>query len=200
MIVTISNQYGSGALAIGREAAERLGYEFVDEQLPVVVAKRLHTSPESVDVEDASPGMGQRMLRGLELGTPELRSTEGETFEQECLREVREAVREYASRGNVVLFGRGASGILGPRPDVLRVFLCAPRDWRVERIAELSGVDRKTAQSEMDRIDRSRRDHMRDNYEIDWTSAASYDLCIDTASIGREIAVSLIERAVGALS
>lgn len=196
MIVTLSNQYGSGALAIGRAVAERLGYEFVDEQLPVVVAKRLQTSPESVDAEDASPSMGERMLRGLELGTPELRPTEGETFEQACLREVQEAVREYASHGNAVILGRGASSVLGPRDGVLRVFLHAPRDWRIERISELSGVERKVAQAEVDRIDRSRRDYMRDNYEVDWASASSYDLCVNTASIGGDAAASLIESAV----
>ena len=48
MIVTISNEYGAGALAVAKRAAETLGYEFVDQQLPVVVAKRLRISPEEV--------------------------------------------------------------------------------------------------------------------------------------------------------
>ena len=56
MIVTISNEYGSGAVAIARDAAAALGYEFVDEQLPVVVAKRLQSSPEEVEAaEDTQP-------------------------------------------------------------------------------------------------------------------------------------------------
>jgi len=49
VVITISNRYGCGALAIAQRVAERLGYEFVDEQLPVVVAKRLRTSPEAVE-------------------------------------------------------------------------------------------------------------------------------------------------------
>ena len=42
-----------------------------------------------------------------------------------------QTVREYAAHGNVVIVGRGAGAILGRRPDVLRVFLYAPRDRRV---------------------------------------------------------------------
>lgn len=196
MIVTISNQYGSGALDIGKRAAVRLGYQFVDEQLPVVVAKRLQTSPDAVDAEDAVPGMGERVLRGLEMGTPEMRAAGGETFEQACLREVQEAVRDYAAHGDVVFLGRGAGSILGPRRDVLRVFIHAPRDWRIERVAELSGADRRTATAEVDRIDRSRKQYMRDHYDLDWTSASGYDLCVATASFEPDDAAQLIEAAV----
>jgi len=42
MIVTVSNQYGAGALAVARQAAGELGYRLIDQELPVVVAKRLH--------------------------------------------------------------------------------------------------------------------------------------------------------------
>jgi len=49
MILTISNEYGSGALAVSRRVAQALGYRFVDQELPVVVAKRLSTSPQAVD-------------------------------------------------------------------------------------------------------------------------------------------------------
>ncbi|MDP9111765.1 MAG: cytidylate kinase-like family protein, partial [Candidatus Eremiobacteraeota bacterium] len=75
MILTISNEYGCGAYAISQLVANELGYEFVDEQLPVVVAKRLRTSPEAVEsAEDTSQTVGQRILRVLELGTPEVDS------------------------------------------------------------------------------------------------------------------------------
>jgi len=202
MIVTISNEYGSGAVAIARDAAAALGYEFVDEQLPVVVAKRLQSSPEEVEAaEDAGRSVGERILSRLELATPEMAmiSTE-ETFDERCLREVQTAVREYAAHGNVVLVGRAASAILGRRADVLRVFLHAPRDWRIHHVMTGTGVDAKTAAAEVDRIDRARRGYLLEWYELRWGETGAYDLAIDTASFGHAAAVAAVVAAVRALA
>ncbi|MGZ3499181.1 MAG: cytidylate kinase-like family protein [Vulcanimicrobiaceae bacterium] len=199
MIVTISSEYGSGGLGAGRIVAQRLGYKFVDRQLPVVVAKRLGISREAVSAsEDASTSMSQRVLRGLELGTPELSTVaqEGESFDDECVREVQRAIREYAARGNCVIVGRGSSEVLGRRPDIMRVFMHAPRDWRIHEIMNQHGVDEKTAAAEVDRVDRGRRAYMRSYHGIDWGSPVHYDLSIDTSTFGAEGAAALVVDAV----
>ncbi len=199
MVITISNLYGCGALGIAQRVADELGYEYVDEQLPVVVARRLQTTPTAVEsAEDAEPGVGERMLRTLELGTPEVGAgSEVPTFDQACLREVQEAVREYAAHGNVVIVGRGAHAILGRRDDVLRVFIHAPRDWRVGRIAEQHGIDIQTAAAETDRIDRARAGYIRTYYGFEWRDPSHYDLVFD-ASTFHDRAAALIVAAVRA--
>lgn len=198
MVITISNRYGCGALGIAQKVAERLGYEFVDEQLPVVVAKRLHTSPEAVEsAEDMGRTMSERMLRGLELGTPEVRAEPGPSFDEECLREVQEAVREYAAHGNVVLFGRGAHAILGRGADVLRVFMTAPRDWRVHHVMDASGADEKTASAEVDRVDRARREYLKAYYDLEWSDPQNYDLMLDTSTFSVDRAAEIIAGAAG---
>src|SRR5665213_3380954 len=126
MIVTISNEYGSGAVAIAREEVEA--------------------------AEDTRRSVGERVLARLELATPEMAfASSEESFDERCLREVQTAVREYATHGDVVLVGRAASAILGRRPDVLRVFLHAPRDWRIHHVMDGTGTDQKTAAAEVDR-------------------------------------------------
>ena len=73
MIVTISNQYGAGGWSVARLAAQSLGYEFVERQLPVVVAKRLSIPVEEAEEDEVTyRGVGERLLTGLELSTPEL--------------------------------------------------------------------------------------------------------------------------------
>ena len=201
VLITISNRYGCGAIAIAQLVAQRLGYEYVDEQLPVVVAKRLQTSPEAVEsAENTGKSMSERMLRALKFGTPELGGANppGANFDEECLREVQEAVREFAAHGNAVLVGRGANAILGRRPDVLRVFMHAPRDWRIDHVMEGNGVDERTAAAELDRVDRSREAYMRTYYGISWGDPENYDLSIDTARFGTEGSAELIIRAVEA--
>lgn len=199
MIVTVSNQYGSGAIAIARAAAERLGYTLVDKELPVVVAKRLQTSVEAVEgAEDTSRTVSERLLSGLEMATPEVSSIEGPSFDEQCFREVQAAVREYAARGNTILIGRGANAILGRREDVMRVYMHAPRDWRIHHIMELLEVDERTAGGEVDRIDKARARYIRRYYDLDWGDQSHYDLSLDVATFGSNGCAELIVRAVAA--
>jgi cytidylate kinase len=200
MIVTISNEYGSGAVAIARDAAAALGFEFVDEQLPVVVAKRLSTTPEEVEAaEDTRRTVGERVLARLELATPEMAlASSEESFDERCLREVQTAVREYAAHGNVVLVGRAAGAILGRRPDVLRVFFHAPRDWRVHHVMTGTGVEQKVAADEVDRIDAARRSYLYEWYDLRWGETDQYDLALDTATFGHDAAVAAVVAAVRA--
>ncbi|MDP9111117.1 MAG: cytidylate kinase-like family protein [Candidatus Eremiobacteraeota bacterium] len=200
MIVTISNEYGSGAHAIALAAANALGYRFIDKELPVVVAKRLSTSPEAVDAaEDTSRNLGERLISGLEAGTPELafpQTGSAGSFDRDVFRAVGDAVREFAALGRVVLFGRGANAVLGRRDDVLRVFMHAPRDWRIAHIMAVLGVDVASASAEVERIDKARRAYMQEYYGLDWGDPCFYDLSIDTARFGPERSTNLIVDAV----
>jgi cytidylate kinase len=137
------------------------------------------------------------MLRALEYGTPELGGRQdAPTFDEECLREIKEAVREYAAHGNAVIVGRGANAILGRRPDVLRVFMYAPREWRIQHIMEGHGVDERTATAEVERIDRARTQYMEAYYGIKWVDHNNYDLALDTSVFGVEGSAEVIVRAV----
>ncbi|MGA7569761.1 MAG: cytidylate kinase-like family protein [Candidatus Aquilonibacter sp.] len=200
MVVTISNLYGCGAVAVARRVAAELEYELVDGQLPVVVAKRMQISPvQAQAVDETGRSLGARLLSSLELATPEVAvSGFGETFDEEYVREVQEAVREFAARGNVVIVGRAAGAILGRRQDVVRVFMYAPRDWRVERIMAELGLEQKAAASEVDRIDRARRAHLRDWYNVEMGSSAIVDLAIDTSTFGTQGSAKLVIDAVHA--
>jgi cytidylate kinase len=197
VVVTVSNEYGSGALAVARRVASDLGYEYVDEQLPVVVAKRLRVTREAVEAgEEAQRSLGARFLSVLERATPELAVSSAESVDEELLRAVQEAVREYASHGNVVIVGRGASAILGARPEALRVFLHAPREWRIARLAETTGSRRETAEAEVDRIDRARSTYVRASYGLEFGDPRNYDLCIDTSQFDASGCAALIAAAI----
>lgn len=200
MIVTVSNEYGSGAVEIARRVAGELGYTYVDHQLPVVVAKRLRVSPETVEAnENAEPSLGERFLTGLERATPELAAASAIVpFDRELLRAVQDAVREYAAAGNAVIVGRGASAILGARPGVLRVFIHAPRRWRVGRVAEAMRATASVAEAELDRVDRARAAYVREWYQLEFGNPQNYDLCIDASRLGVDESTALIVAAVRA--
>ena len=202
VIITVSHQYGAGAIAVATRAAELLGYELVDRQLPVVVAKRLSITPEEIEaVEDSGRSLGERLLSSLEMSTPEVTAQNfGETFDEAYVREVQNAVREYAAHGNVIIIGRASALVLGRRPDVLRTFMHAPREWRIEHIANSWNVSEKAAAQEIDRMDRARRAHLRDWYGAELGNPETHDLAIDTSSFSVEGSAQIIVAAVRARS
>jgi cytidylate kinase len=200
MIITISNEYGAGAVAIAQRVARKLGYELVDSQLPVVVAKRLAVSPEDVEAaEDSRRSIGERLIEGLEIATPEVAQSKiGDTFDDQMFREIQAAVREAALHGNVMIVGRAANLILGRRDDILRVFMHAPRAWRIEHVVENLGVDEAAAAAEVDRVDAARRSYVRDWYDATWGDPQHYDLSLDTARFGPDGSVAVIVAAARA--
>ncbi len=199
--MTVSRAYGALGHAVTREVAERLGYRLVDDDLPVVVAARLGTSPEMVDgVEHRQASFGERFLRSLGGPVPEAfqPTVTADDLTDAALREIERLIREAADAGSAVIVGRGGNAILAGRPDLVRVFLTAPVAWRAAHIAESLGVGEAEARAELARVDAGRRTFARDRYDIAWGDARHYDLLIDVATFGAQGTAAIVLAAVEA--
>ena len=200
MIVTISREYGALGRAVTRGVAHRLGYRLVDDDLPVVVAARLGTSPEMVEnVENRSPGFGERFLRSLSSAVPEAfqPASAEDDLSDATLREVERLIREAADGGNVVVVGRMGNAILAPRHDLVRVFLTAPVPWRAAQITESLQVSEPAARAEIARVDAGRRAFARERYNVTWGDPHNYDLIVDVSTFGVDGAVAIVTAATG---
>lgn len=206
VIVTISREYGAGGLAVAYETAAALGYELLTDDLPATVAARLGASLEEVEARvQSQPSLSERMISDLGAATPELISADsprpGADFDEDIRREIEAAIRERADAGDVVILGRIASAFLSGRPNLLRVFLTAPRAWRIERLMETFHFTRDRATRELERTDLERRRLAKDRYKLTWGDPRSYDLVLDTSRFGLDGAVVIVvaaARAAGA--
>jgi cytidylate kinase len=205
VIVTISREYGAAGLAVAYGTASALGYELLTDDLPATVAARLGTSLEEVAARvQSQPSLSERMISDLGAATPEIFSSgvhAGDDFDEEVRRDIETAIRERADADDVVILGRLASAFLSGRSNLLRVFLTAPREWRVERLIETFGFTREQAARELERTDIERRRLAKDRYKLVWGDPRSYDLVIDTSRFGIDGAVAVIfaaARAAGA--
>jgi len=198
MIITVSREYGAAGRAVTRGLAERLGYRLLDEDLPVVVAARLGTSPEAVEsMEHHRTGFGHRLLRSLSVAMPEAfePAPDVEDLADVTQREIETIIREAAAEGNAIVVGRLGNFVLRDRPDVLRVFLVAPLPWRAAQIAEALGIEEPAARTEIARVDGGRRSYARERYDFDWGDPHHYDLVVDVSRFGVEGTIALIDAA-----
>ena len=198
MVITISREYGAAGRAVTHRLAEKLGFRLLDEDLPVVVAARMGTSPDVVEGLEYRPaGFGQRLLQSFSAAVPEAfqPSPEVDDLHDATQREVDRLMHEAADAGDVIVVGRLGNIVLSARPNVLRVFLTAPLAWRIDHIMESLGCAAAVARAEIARVDGGRRNYAREQGGFDWGDPHFYDLVIDVASFGVEGAVTLIDAA-----
>ena len=107
-------------------------------------------------------------------------------------------MREEAAPGDAVIVGRMASVVLRGRPDLVRVFLRAPLEWRAAHVAESLGIDVAAARAEIARIDEARKAYAREGYRVTWGDPRVFDLVLDTSRFGVEGSAQVIVDAVRA--
>ena len=98
--------------------------------------------------------------------------------------------------------GRDAFGdyVLRDRKDVLRVFVYAPKEWRLEYAKTnplVKAKDEKGIKDEVEKTDRNRSAYYNYYTQNRWGDAHNYDLAIN-AALGRETCVKMILDAVAA--
>jgi cytidylate kinase len=203
VIVTISREYGAAGLAVADGVAHALGYELLLDDLPKTVAARLGTSAAEVaERAAAEASLPERILARLGAGTAEVISLREPRlpgdFDESVRREIERTIRERAAAGDVVILGRNAGALLGPRRDLVRVFLTGEREWRLGRIVASFGNTRAQALADLERIDANRRKIARERYNVVWGDGRFYDVVLDASRFGVDGTVELVVAAVRA--
>ena len=177
-ILTISREYGSGGREIGRLAAQRLGYGFVDKE-------RLFQ-----DLDTAGQRWG-RVARELDEVCPTLWERHDWQYRGYVAR-VESLILEYAHQDRVVIIGRGGSCLLRGIPHCLRVRLVAPLEVRIERIMARERLSREAAARLIAKVDGERACYIKANYGRDWGEDEVYDMTLSTGSMTYEQVVDLL--------
>ncbi len=181
-VITISRQAGSRGARIARGLAKELGWEFADKSTINRVIRQ-YGLVRLNDLYNELPSLGDLFSDNAAL-----------TIEM-----MNETIAAIAARSNVVILGRGAFAVLKGVPDVLNVFVEAPLEARVARIAKRDGTDLETAEERVKADDKLRRKFTRRYYGANWSKHENYDLVVDTGEITDEQAIEQILAALHAL-
>lgn len=187
-VITIDRQYGSGGREIGKLLAERLGYKFFDNEIIQMTAGSTGFSPDFVRKNDEA--MSNRLLYDLAAQmysyAPNTPSPKDAIFEGES-----KIIRALARGGNCVIMGRCADYILKDDFPCFRVFLQAPSDYRIRRIAKTEHLSKEEAAAKIRRMNQKRADYYHYYTRRLWGIAGNYHLTLDT-SLGRDYVLNSI--------
>ncbi len=202
VVLAISRQLGAGGSYIGQGVARRLGLKYVDRQILERAAAMLGRHDEDLeDLEERVANAWVRITRHLSLGPPDALFTPprpaSSVYEEDLFRIERQVIREVASREDCVIVGRASSMVLRDHPGVVRLFVHAPEAWRVEL---LSGSMKDRDPNELLQLIR-RTDHDRARFVqavcgCDWSNACHYDLTVNSAQVGLDVAVDVVATVV----
>lgn len=105
-------------------------------------------------------------------------------------------LRELLDCESYVCVGWAADFVLRDKPNVLTVYIDAPYEKRVAREVERQGISRWEASHYIDRLDRYRESYYKYHTGRQWKVISNYDLCLDSAALGLDNCVEIIEKAV----
>ena len=202
-VITIAREFGAGGETVGHMLAQRLNLDYLDGKIVDEVARRLKVPTDVVETYDErTGGLLDRLLRQLatvDFSTPQdvaaWTPPHGELAwdpRKSVLAMTQEIIRRQAATGGGVIVGRGAAYVLLDQPDVMRVFLRAPFEFRVKAIMESRKISDPEARKFVKERDANSSAYIRQVYGHDWQHPSHYDLVIDTARLGHMRAVEII--------
>lgn len=199
-IITVSRMFGSGGSEVASAVARTLGWSLLDNDVIDEVAARTGLTTSQVAArEERRPSFGERLVNAMAMSTQEmlspLASAKLPPTEERLLLTTRHVIEEAASRGPIVIVGRGAHLMLGLRGDLLSVFCYAPREALIRRIMHRDSLDESAAARSVDDTNRQRSEWVRMHWGRDWSAPGTYHLCVNTEALGVDGAASVVVRA-----
>ena len=197
-IITIGREYGSAGHQIGEELAQKLSIPVYDKDLLDHAASDSGICKEIFENQDEKPTSS--FLYSLVMDTYSFGYSSNLMNEMPLNQKVFLAqfntIKKLAAEGPCIFVGRCADYALEGNPDLLSVFVHAPLEMRVRRIAKLYDLTNNKARDRINKTDKQRASYYNYYTSKKWGRASSYDMTIDSGIFGIDGAIDMIMHAV----
>lgn len=170
VIITIAREHGSSGKQIGKLVAQKLGIPFYYKEMIALAAHESGLDQEFIsNIHKNAP----EILRNLYLSTHVV---------QHAVAAQEKIIRKIAENGSCVIVGRAADHVLKDYDNVIRVFVHAPREYRIGRVMEVYGDTLKEAKRNIRRSDKARAAYYKHISGNRWGDAKNYELTVDSSA------------------
>ena len=193
-IITIGREFGSAGREIGYKVAKEFGIKLYDKEMLARAAKESGICEEIFESHDEKPTSS--FLYSLVMDTYSM-GYSGNTYtdmpiNHKVFLAQFNAIKEIAKEGPCVMVGRCADYALAENPNLVSVFVHAPLESRIRRIAAKYDLTDSKAKDSILKTDKKRASYYNYYSNKKWGDAASYQLCIDSSACGIEGSVEAI--------
>ena len=195
-IITIGRQFGSGGKEVGIRVAKELGIPFYDKEILRHAAEKSGLCEKIFENFDERP---KSLLYSIAMYSY-MFSLPGtgasDSLEQQVYLATFDTIRHIADEGPCVIIGRCADYALADNPNHLSLFIHAPLDVRIQRVAKRQKLTPEKARSLILKTDKRRASYYEYYSSKKWGAVDSYDFCIDSSYLGISRTVELIQAMV----
>lgn len=196
IVVTIGRQFGSGGRELGRKLAEKLGYKYYDKELLSEAAKRAGVSEEFFEKTDERFPKFLNGVFSFAFGLNPVSYFSGSTSisSDSLYRAQSDFIHSLADKDSCVIVGRTSDYVLRDHPRVVNVFVHAPIEACIDRVARRDGedTDRDKIKAKINKVNKLRANYYNFYTDKTWGDAKSYHLTFDTSVMPMDDIVELI--------
>ena len=173
LIISISREHGTNGKEIGKIVAQKLNIPFYDKEEIKEFAIKNNLINENCSDEEIYDNF-------LSLDVS-----------KEAIINQTKVIKKIANISNAVIIGRSADYILRENKNLIKIFIYASMDYKIENVMKNYGDNKKQAKNHILDSDKSRSNYYSAIANRNWGDKNNYDLCID-ARIGNENVVKII--------
>ncbi|MDO4521698.1 MAG: cytidylate kinase-like family protein [Eubacteriales bacterium] len=195
VIVTISRQYGSGGKTIGEMYAKKnnipcYGRDIIRRASDVSgINELLFAQVDEKLTNGTLFGISKKIYKGGLLPP----SSSEFTSPYNLFNYQAKVIRDLAQEGSCVFIGRCADFVLADQPEVVSVFIHAPKDYCLEQARLRNPMSGADLEKFIAKTDKFRGDFYRYYTGREWNDARNFDLCLDSSKLGFDKCVEEIE-------
>ncbi len=173
LIISISREHGTNGKEIGKIVAQKLNKPFYDKEEIKEFAIKNNLINDNCSDEEIYDNF-------LSLDVS-----------KEAIINQTKVIKKIANISNAVIIGRSADYILRENKNLIKIFIYASMDYKIENVMKNYGDNEKQAKNHILDSDKSRSNYYSAIANRNWGDKNNYDLCID-ARIGNENVVKII--------
>ena len=187
-LISINRQLGSGGSAVGKALATLFGFKYLDREITTKAAEKLGIAEDhALNLKEKT---AWRLLDSFALFAPYYGTYLPPNLQLPTTRHVFEAeseiIRALAEKESAVFEGRCAGEVLKDHKNLIRIFLCAEKSYRIEALMEHFQLSEKAAAEEIEKSDKERSRYFATYTGKEWQDARNYDICLDLSRSGQE--------------
>jgi cytidylate kinase len=183
-VITVCMEPGSGGSLVGKQVAETLGFDYFHRELLEVMSITAKVDAKVLQ------RLEKERLSGMEDVISQMLD-DRYLYPGLYMEYLEKVVRSISRRGHAVVVGRGANFILPPE-ERLSVLVVAPREIRIQRVAEHYGVLPEDAEKRVDNRLKRRSSFVRKNFGKNIAEPVHYDLTLNTGFMSLDDAARTI--------
>lgn len=181
VIITIAREHGSSGKQIGKLVAEKLGIPFYYKEMIALAAHESGLDKEFIsDIHKHAPDVLYELYASTHVVQLAIAAQD-------------KIIRKIANNGSCVIVGRSADYVLKDYENVFRIFIGAPKGYRIHRVMEVYGDTLQEAKRNVRRSDKARASYYRHISGKLWGDENNYDLVVDSSSGVEETALTILK-------